>query len=123
MKTPDFFLTIRVHNISSSPGCTGFCVGYERGEWRADQLAEHAMDWLPEFALSPTECEKMNHANSVAFLRRAAKAVYESKKFENRGEFGELFLHIAIRQVFDSVPAISKIYYKTANNETVKGFE
>lgn len=123
MKQPDPFLNIRVHNLSLSTGCTGLCVGYERGEWRARQLAEHAMVWLPEFALSPNECEKMNHANSVTFIRRAAKAVYESEKFRNRGEFGELFLHIAIRQVFGSIPAISKIYYKMSNNDPVKGFD
>jgi len=81
------------------------------------------MEWLPEFALSAAECEKMSHANAVRFMRRAAKAVYDSQKFEKRGEFGELFLHIAIRQVFGSLPAISKLYYKTANNETVKGFD
>lgn len=123
MNKPDPFLTLRVHKIDSLHGCTGLCVGYECGKWRAEQLAEHAMSWLPEFALSVTECEKMNHANAVHFIRRAAKAVYESKKFEKRGEFGELFLHIAIRQAFDSIPAISKIYYKTANNDTVKGFD
>lgn len=123
MKKPDSFLTVRVHELCPSPGYTGLCVGYERGKWRAEQLANHTMSWLPEFALSPLECEKMNHANSVAFIRRAAKAVYESKKFKNRGEFGELFLHIAIRQVFGSIPAISKIYYKTASNDTIKGFD
>lgn len=56
-------------------------------------------------------------------MRRAAKAVYESEKFQARGEFGELFLHIAIREAFDSIPAISKIFYKTARNSTVKGFD
>lgn len=123
MNKPDPFLTVRVHDLTCSPGRTGLCVGYERGEWRAKQLAEHAMVWLPEFSLSASECEKMNHANSVLFIERAAKAVYETEKFEIRGEFGELFLHIAIRQVFDSEAAISKLYYKTANNETVKGFD
>jgi hypothetical protein len=56
-------------------------------------------------------------------IRRAAKAVYESKKFKKRGEFGELFLHIAVRQVHKSLPAISKIYYKSATNDAVKGFD
>ena len=123
MKTPDFFLTVRIDDLTRSPGLTGLCVGYEREKWRAEQFAKHTMDWLPEFALSSSECERMHHANALAFIRRAAKAVYESEKFKRRGEFGELFLHIAIRQVFNSIPAISKIYYKTANNETVKGFD
>jgi hypothetical protein len=65
----------------------------------------------------------MQHANSVEMIRRAAHIVYKTKKFRKRGEFGELFLHAAIRQVHDSLPAISKLYYKSATNETVKGFD
>jgi hypothetical protein len=81
------------------------------------------VEWLPEFALSPAEWKSMQHANSVEMIRRAARAVYQTEKFKGRGEFGELFLHAAIRQVHDSIPAISKIYYKTAVNDTVKGFD
>lgn len=91
--------------------------------WRTTQLAEHIVEWLPEFALAPSEWQGLQHANAVQSLRMAAKTVYESKKFERRGEFGELFLHAIIRQVHDSIPAISKIYYKTATNDTVKGFD
>jgi len=123
MDRPPEFLKIRVHDLGWEPSCTGLCAGYEQGQWRADQLAQHAMEWLPEFALSSAECEELGHSNAARFMRRAAKAVYDSKKFKKRGEFGELFLHIAIRQVFDSLPAISKIFYKSAANETVKGFD
>ena len=120
---PATFLTVRVHDVSATPSITGLCAGYERGEWRASQFANHIIEWLPEFALKHSELKDMHSGNAVQLLRNAAKRVYESKKFENRGEFGELFLHAAIRQVFDSNPAISKIYYKTTLNETVKGFD
>ncbi|NUM56723.1 MAG: DUF1837 domain-containing protein [Candidatus Hydrogenedentes bacterium] len=120
---PDAFLTVRAHNIDVQPSLSGLCAGYERGSWRTEGLADHLMDWLPEFALSATECEDLRHQNATKLIRRAAKRVYESEKFRNRGEFGELLLHIAIRQVFDSLPAVSKIYYKSARNETVKGFD
>lgn len=120
---PDPFLTVRVHNLDVQPSVSGLCVGYERGEWRANQLADHLMDWLPEFALTASECTTLGHQNATKLIRRAAKRVYDSKKFENRGEFGEILLHAAIRQVFDSLPAVSKIYYKSANNDTVKGFD
>jgi len=123
MNKPDPFLDVRVHRIDLAPGYSGLCAGYERGKWRDRQLADHVLEWLPEFALSSAECDKMGHSNAVAFIRRAAKVVYGSEKFKNRGEFGELFLHIAVRQVFNSLPAISKIYYKTSNNDTVKGFD
>ena len=49
---PDPFLTVRVHNIDLKPSVSGLCAGYERGEWRAKQLADHVMDWFPEFALT-----------------------------------------------------------------------
>jgi hypothetical protein len=109
--------------MDSSPSFTGLCVGYERGAWRTSYLADHLMDWLPEFALSATECEQIGHHNATQMLRAAAKRVYESEKFKNRGEFGEVLLHAAIREVFDSLPAVSKIYYKSAANDTVKGFD
>lgn len=122
-KKPDPFLEIRVHDLSVRPTVTGLCVGYEREEWRCSQFANHVMEWLPEFALKYSELTDINSGNAVALLRSAAKRVYASKKFENRGEFGELFLHAAIRQVFGSYPAISKIFYKSSRNETVKGFD
>lgn len=114
---------VREHRVDLAPTLCGLCVGYESSSWRAAQLADHLLDWLPEFALTPSEFLTMNHANSRKFIKQAANAVYKSKKFKSRGEFGELLLHAVIRQVHDSLPAISKIYYKTAANDTVKGFD
>lgn len=59
----------------------------------------------------------------MKLIRRAAKTVYQSEKYEKRGEFGEILLHIAMRQLYETLPAISKIFYKTSANETVKGFD
>lgn len=122
-KPPDPFLEVRVHDLSIAPGLSGLCVGYELGEWRAKQFAKHVMEWLPEFAMSYSELNEITPGTAVKQLRSAAQRVYETDKYGKRGEFGELFLHIAIRQAFDSVPAISKIFYKSATNETVKGFD
>jgi hypothetical protein len=120
---PAPFLTVRCHRTDLSPSLCGLCVGYERKTWRAEQLADHIVSWLPEFALTSTEIASLNHANAVELIRKAAQTVYQTDKFAKRGEFGELFLHAAIRQVHDSLPAISKIYYKSAVNDTVKGFD
>ncbi len=109
----DPFLEVVVHNIELSPGVSGLSVGYERGQWRCSQFADHLMEWLPEFALSHEELKGLNSASAIALLRRAAKAIYSTKKFHNRGEFGEILLHAVIRQVFGSVPAISKYTIKT----------
>lgn len=120
---PEEFLDVRVHRLDLKPGLTGVCAGYERGEWRANQLARHILEWLPEFALKHSELENLGHHNAVRLIAHAAQVIYKSPKYENRGELGEILLHIVCRQVFDTIPAISKIYYKDSANDTVKGFD
>ena len=120
---PRDFLEVRVRRLDLAPALIGLCAGYENGEWRSQQLAKHLMEWLPEFALNYRERQALGHHNAVRLMRAAARTIYESNKFEKRGEFGELLLHVAIRQVFKTLPAISKIYYKDSVNDTVKGFD
>lgn len=123
MKQPEPFLTARTRLFDLDADGVGLCVGYELGSWRAEQFAEHLMEWLPEFSLTFSELEALHAGNMVALLRAAAKKIYATEKFERRGEFGELILHAAIRQIYGSLPAISKIFYKTSRNDTVKGFD
>ncbi len=120
---PDPFWEIRVHDLEVDPSLTGLCVGYEVKEWRAKQFAAHMMEWLPDFALTSSELASVSPGNMVRLMREGARKIYDSEKFRNRGEFGELFLHAAVRTVFQSEPAISKIFYKTSANDTVKGFD
>lgn len=121
-KPPPFF-DIVIHNPDRAPGLTGACAGYEGKKFRNDDLAEHLFEWLPDFALKFSELEEFNSGTSRRMLRRAAKTVYTTEKYGRRGEFGELLLHALLREVFNSQPAISKIFYKSATNETVKGFD
>ena len=121
--SPDTFLEIRVKRLNLAPALIGLCVGYEGGRWRSRELAKHMMEWLPEFALTYAERKDLRSFNAVSLLRAAARSIYNTEKFKNRGEFGELLLHIGIRQVFNTLPAISKIYYKDSTNDTVKGFD
>ncbi|UDM08318.1 DUF1837 domain-containing protein [Halomonas sp. NyZ770] len=123
MQHPDSFLNIIFHDVKESGDDLALCAGFERGQWRNEQLADHMMEWLPEFALEYSELNEIGHANALRMTKKAAKIVYQTEKYGLRGEFGELLLHIAIRQVYETLPAVSKIYYKSAVNETVKGFD
>lgn len=123
LQHPAEFLTVRVHTLEPSIGLTGLCAGYEAGEWRCAQLANHLLEWLPEFALNHSEREGICSHNAVALIAQAAKTVYTSEKYQKRGEIGELLLHIGIRQVFKTIPVISKYFYKDSGNDTVKGFD
>ena len=107
---PNSFLEVRVHFSDISPSLIGLCAGYETGRWRSAQLAAHLVEWLPDFALNYSERESLNSDNAVALLAKAASVIYSSDKYQRRGELGEILLHVAVRQVFDTVPAISKFY-------------
>ena len=120
---PPAFLRAIVKRVECLPGLAGLCAGFEAGEWRCDQLAEHMIEWLPEFALNDREYRTLTGANARRQLRAAAQSIYTSPKYETRGEVGAILLHAIIRQEFGSVPIISKIFYKDAPNDTVKGFD
>ena len=119
---PPFF-NIIIHKDDTFPDLHGVCAGFVSRQWRKDQLVDYLFEYLPEFALTYSEFEKLTGENVVAKMRQVAASIYQSGKFKNRGEFGELLLHAIIREMYDTIPAISKIYYKDGPNETVKGFD
>jgi hypothetical protein len=121
---PPFF-EVRVHDLAAVPPLTGVCAGYESGAWRCDQLAGHLISLLPDFALTYEEKEQLTVDNAAEKFVQAAKSVYTSKgsRFRRRGEAGELLLHAICREVFRTLPAIARYYYKDSANDTVKGFD
>lgn len=121
MKPP--FFNIIIHKDDTFPDLHGLCAGFESRQWRKDQLVNYLFEYLPEFALTYSELGNLTSENMVAKMRQVAASIYQSEKFRNRGEFGELLLHAIIREMYDTIPAISKIYYKDGPNETVKGFD
>jgi Cap4 SAVED domain len=120
---PTPFAEMHIQELDPFPTITGLCIGYERGEWRDLQFGDYLFHYLAEFALTHSELEQLTHVTAHQVLRSAAKAVYETDRFDRRGEFGELMLHALVRQLFDSEPAVSKLYYKDSANNTVKGFD
>ncbi|MFN8859086.1 MAG: DUF1837 domain-containing protein [Gemmatimonadaceae bacterium] len=117
------FLKIIVHDDALEPGLTALCAGFELGAWRAKAFADYLMRSLPDFCLTFSEYSSLDHENAVELIAQAAQRVYKTKKFRKRGEFGELLLHVVLKHVYETVPAISKIYYKDSANDTVKGFD
>jgi hypothetical protein len=120
---PDPFLVVRATELDAEPAVRALCAGYERGVWCSEGLAGWLFEYLPEFALRFSEYESMSRSNAVRRMVEAARNVYTTEKFKRRGEFGELLLHAALRQIFSSEPAVSKLYYKDGPNDTVKGFD
>ena len=100
-----------------------YCAGYECGDWRAKQFAGHLIEWLPDYALIEDELREINHANSYIKLQQAAVRVYTSEKYTSRGEVGEIALHAICREFFGTIPISQRVYYKSASNDVVKGFD
>lgn len=117
------FFKVIVHREDGSRDLNGLCAGFEFKSWRKEQLVDYLVDYIPEFALTHSELERIDVRDMRRMLKNAASAIYQSDKYKNRGEFGELILHVVIREIYNTIPAISKIYYKDGPNDTVKGFD
>ncbi|WP_329291378.1 DUF1837 domain-containing protein [Streptomyces pseudovenezuelae] len=117
------FLEVIVDDTSITPALSGLCAGYELGEWRSKQLSRRLFDDVVDFALSYSERAEITTETAMEMVTRAVKKVYSTDKYHRRGEFGELLLHVALREVFNTQVAVSKIYFKDASNDTVKGFD
>ena len=120
---PSRFLTLRVHDLTSDPSLTAVCAGYEAGQWRAGDYADHILDWVPDFGLRYSERRAINSGTAGEQIRRANRAVFGTKSAGQGGVPGEILLHIVCRQVFGSDPVVSKVFFKTGANDEVKGFD
>ncbi|EPG2633810.1 TPA: HamA C-terminal domain-containing protein [Pseudomonas aeruginosa] len=122
VKYPDPLLEVRACCIESPP-FTSLCVGYEGGVWRSKALADHLFQWIPYVALDQESQLSMGSHNFLELLQRATAHIYNTKKTENRGEIGEILLHIACVSSFNTSPILCKLILKTSSNDTVKGFD
>src|SRR5690606_11582161 len=58
---------------------------------------------------------------AMELIRRAVAITFGNGK--DRGVAGEIMLHAVCRQHFGSDTVISKVWFKTARNDTYKGFD
>lgn len=98
-------------------------VGFESNKFRLIALVEVIRKVIPEFALGIHNGTSIPLTEVVERLAEAAKTVYLTDKYQKRGEFGELILHLLLRDWCNTIPLISKIYFKDAHNVNVHGFD
>jgi len=100
---------------------------------------------IPEFTFGYHDGCSVDLTDITSKLCDAAKAIYKIKEFKEtgklylngkyipddeiekkylkRGEFGELILHLLLRDFHGTIPLLSKIYFKDAYGPTVHGFD
>ena len=120
-----------------------YFVGFDFGKWRKDELIDVLMDALVDFTFGYHKGVLKDSYNR-RILKEAAESLYKievfeeakktyvnndseykdnEKKFLKRGEFGELILHLILRDFIITIPLISKIYFKDSDGMTVHGFD
>lgn len=111
-----------------------------------DLLSEEIMNVIPEYVFAEYQGTEITKQNAMNLLRTSAKSIYKIKEFDlmrrvylendeaakkeletapykNRGEFGELLLHFLLRDFRNTIPLISKVYFKDAAGVPAHGFD
>lgn len=120
---PETILELVIDHADELLPSATFCAGFEDGAWRSSDLSGDLISWAADWILPAQELEGYNHATGTALLGKALSRVYKTIDYEKRGEIGELLLHIILRTFYGSSRLISRIYFKDAANDTVKGFD
>ena len=112
--------------------------------YRMDPLVMKILSALHEFAYGVHEGEQTDNTQTLTKIVDAARSIYKideyqkvkdiylnsgdltddvANKYLKRGEFGELILHLILRDFHNTIPLLSKIYFKDSIGHTVHGFD
>lgn len=114
-------------------------------EYRWNPLIRKLINVIPEFAFGFHEGTQTDNTILMEKISDAARSIYKieefkatkeiylnggeisdddiPKKYLKRGEFGELILHLLLRDHYATIPLLSKIYFKDSYGHTVHGFD
>lgn len=98
-------------------------IGFDANKFRLKPLVEVICRVIPEFAFGYHEGVSVPHTEMYEKFQEAAEIIYQTDKFKRRGEFGELILHLLLRDFHNTIPLISKIHFKDSHNVAVHGFD
>jgi len=115
----DLVLDERINNSS----LRAYHVGFDQNKFRLLPLVETIRSVIPEYALGYHQGNNIPLTEIVDRLQDAAKTVYTTDKYKRRGEFGELILHLLLRDFCNSIPLISTIFFRDAPNIPAHGFD
>jgi len=101
----------------------GYHVGFDQKQFRLKPLVDIIRSVIPEYALGYHQGQDVHMTKMVERMKDAANTIYSTDKFKNRGEFGELILHLLLRDFFGTVPLISTIFFRDAVNVPPHGFD
>ena len=107
----------------SIDGLRAYHIGFDQKKFRLQPLVDIIRSVIPEFALGYHAGTSIPMNEVVERLKEAAETVYLTDKYKTRGEFGELILHLLLRDFHNTIPLISKIYFEDAYDVPAHGFD
>ncbi|WP_419173418.1 DUF1837 domain-containing protein [Halobacteriovorax sp.] len=133
----------------SEDSLKSFLVGFDlndegENEYRWVELVKKITSVIHEFSFGFHEGTTTKNTETLDKLVEAANSIYKidafqrvrdiykndgsiddeiTDKYLRRGEFGELVLHLILRDHFNTIPLLSKIYFKDSLGHTVHGFD
>lgn len=144
MATPFNSENIITHKINEI-GLSTFLVGFDINDsgisqYRLKPLIQKLCDVIQEFAFGFHEGDSTDNTKTYSKLIEAAQSIYKidafqkvkdlyenngsitddvEDKFLRRGEFGELILHLLLRDFHNTIPLLSKVYFKDSLGHAV----
>lgn len=119
---------------------------YGNPKYRLDDFSKAICNTIPEYVFANYKEPNIPQNDMVERLREAAQCIYKIKDYElvkrwclendedaleqikksataKRGEFGELLLHLLLREFKNTIPLISKVYFKDSAGVPAHGFD
>lgn len=112
-----------IDEIISEATLKVYNVGFEMKQFRLKPLVDVICRVIPEFSFGYHEGLSVPHIDMYEKFQEAAEIIYQTDKYKKRGEFGELILHLLLRDFHKTIPLISKIYFKDSHDMAVHGFD
>lgn len=108
---PQSPFTYCINCNAGQPNIKGIDIGFTMKVWNLSSLTETVHDWIIDYCLSHKE--KANFIGPARGLFKHARANYP---VNDMNALGDLFLHIAIRDSYQTIPIMNKVF--DVNNKT-----
>ncbi|WP_394146881.1 Hachiman antiphage defense system protein HamA [Shewanella atlantica] len=96
---------------AEAPNIRGIEIGFTLKQWNLSDFTERVYDWIVDYCL--THKQQANFTGGSRSLFKFARSQYP---INDLSAFGDLCLHIAIRESYSTIPVMNKVF--DVNNKT-----
>ncbi|TVU73112.1 DUF1837 domain-containing protein [Vibrio tasmaniensis] len=103
---PDTPLMVKYSDYTTLPIIAGLNIGFDFNEWREEDLIESTMDWIVDYALTPTQ--KKTYEDNPNYFKKNVVIWKELPQLIEKN-LPNLLLHIAIRKSHKTIPIVNSV--------------